>query len=102
MNAIMLRSRGHLARKEFSATRHLLESVLGEYPEALAPRVLLTRALLAERKDWAAAEQQLREVLARHPDHAEARHNLAVLHGLRRREEQRGSSCSPLERQGTG
>jgi tetratricopeptide (TPR) repeat protein len=84
MEAAMLRVRGHLARKDFQAARRLLEGVIGQAPQAVRPRVLLTHALLAEGQDWAAAEQALRDVLALDPRHEEARHNLAVL--LRRQE----------------
>jgi hypothetical protein len=44
-------------------------------------RLILSRALLEEDQDLAAAERALRAVLALCPDHAEARHNLAVLMG---------------------
>jgi hypothetical protein len=44
-----------------------------------APRVLLSHLLLQEGKDWAAAEQALREILDIDPNFAEAEHNLQVL-----------------------
>jgi hypothetical protein len=75
----MLRARGHLARKDFRAARQLLEETIACFPDDLRLRVLLTHALLQEGKDWAAAEQALRVVLARDPGHTECRHNLELL-----------------------
>jgi glycosyltransferase involved in cell wall biosynthesis len=79
--AVLLRARGHLARREFAAARALLEEAIARAPTALAPRVALSHAWLQEGHDPAAAERALRDVLALDPDHAEARHNLAVLLG---------------------
>jgi hypothetical protein len=77
--AAVLRARGHLARKEFDSARRLLEETIACVPHWLWPRVLLSHVLLQEGRDWPAAEWALRDVLARAPDHAEARHNLDVL-----------------------
>jgi Tfp pilus assembly protein PilF len=55
-------------------------------PQALRPRVLLSRVLLQEGRDLAAAEKALRDVLAMDPNHAEAKHNLAILLSERRRD----------------
>ncbi len=85
MEAGVLRARGHLGRKEFAAARQLLEETIAQYPQALWPRVILSHVLLQEGRDWAAAEQALRDVLALDPNHREARHNLAILlreHGV--------------------
>lgn len=85
--AILLRGRVHLARKEFAAARQVFEAAVGQYPEEIRPRVLLTHALLQEGGDWPAAEAALREVLAREPGNAEAAHNLRLLverHGSKR------------------
>ena len=49
------------------------------HPQALGPRLLLSRVLLREGQDFATAEKALREVLALEPRHAEARHNLDLL-----------------------
>jgi tetratricopeptide (TPR) repeat protein len=75
----LLRARGHLARREFAAARRLLEDAAARAPDLLAPRVLLSHALLQEGCDPAAAERALREVLALDPGNREARHNLAIL-----------------------
>jgi tetratricopeptide (TPR) repeat protein len=79
VEAEVLRARGQLARKEFAAARQRLEAVIAQSPKALGPRLILSYVHLQEEKDWAAAEQALREVLALDPGHAEARHNLALL-----------------------
>jgi tetratricopeptide (TPR) repeat protein len=81
----VLRARGELARKEFGAARRRLEGVIAQAPQAVGPRLVLSYVYLQERKDGAAAERALREVLTLAPDHAEARHNLALL--LRRQAE---------------
>src|SRR5437899_3246178 len=57
----------------------LLEETIAGAPEALWPRVVLSHVLLQEGRDWVAAEQALRDILARDPAHAEARRNLALL-----------------------
>jgi tetratricopeptide (TPR) repeat protein len=79
MEAAVLRARVHLARQEFAAARQLLEETIARHPRALWPRVLLSHTRLQEARDWPAAEQALRDVLALAPDHAEARRNLAIL-----------------------
>jgi tetratricopeptide (TPR) repeat protein len=79
VEALVLRARGHRARREFEASRRLLEEAIGLSPEALRPRVLLSHVLLEEGRDWPAAEQALRGVLSLDPAHAEARHNLQLL-----------------------
>jgi hypothetical protein len=77
--ARLLRARWALARQEFTAARALLQEAIAAEPQALAPRVLLSHAMLQEGNDRAGAEQALRDVLALAPDHAAARQNLAVL-----------------------
>src|SRR5439155_15083332 len=79
VEAAVLRARGHLARQEFVVARQLLEETRARAPEALWPRVLLSHVLLQEGRDWAAAEQALRDILELAPNHAEARRNLAIL-----------------------
>jgi tetratricopeptide (TPR) repeat protein len=74
-----LRGRALLARKEFGAARRLLEVARAEFPEAAAPCVYLSHALLQEGRDWAAAEEALRAVLRLDPDDRTARNNLGVL-----------------------
>jgi tetratricopeptide (TPR) repeat protein len=77
--ASVLRARGHLVREDFGTARRLLEAASAAEPAALGPRVLLSHALLREHQDLAAAETTLRDILTLAPDHAEARHNLALL-----------------------
>jgi glycosyltransferase involved in cell wall biosynthesis len=98
LEAAVLRGRALLARLDFAAARLLLEEAAARFPGELAPRVLLSHALLREGTDLDAAERALREVLALAPDHAEARHNLEVL--LRQRQgrpaEAEGADGGPL------
>jgi predicted Zn-dependent protease len=77
--AAVLRARGRLARKEFAAARALLADVIAADPKALAPRVILTHALLQEGADAAEAERALRAVLDLDPRQAESWRNLALL-----------------------
>jgi glycosyltransferase involved in cell wall biosynthesis/predicted Zn-dependent protease len=79
MEAGVLRGRAHLARGEFADARRLLEGTIRRHPREVWPRVILSHTLLQEGKDWGAAEQALRDVLALDPQHAEARRNLAIL-----------------------
>jgi tetratricopeptide (TPR) repeat protein/glycosyltransferase involved in cell wall biosynthesis len=75
----VLRARGLLARQEFAAARTVLLVTIAHSPQALWPRVILSRVLLQEGLDWPAAEQALRDVLALDPNQTEARRNLALL-----------------------
>lgn len=77
----VLRARGHLACKRFAAARQLLDEIVAGAPQALWPRLLLSRALMQEGRDPAATERALRDVLALDPGHGEARHNLVLLRG---------------------
>ena len=79
LEGAVLRARGCLARREFGEARRLLTEVVGRWAGEVRPRALLTHALLQEGKDLPAAEEALRALLAIAPDHAEARHNLALL-----------------------
>jgi glycosyltransferase involved in cell wall biosynthesis/predicted Zn-dependent protease/predicted O-methyltransferase YrrM len=79
LEAGVLKARGHLARREFAEARRLLEEVIGRYPREVWPRVILSHTLLQEGRDWEAAEQALRDVLALDAQHAEARRNLGIL-----------------------
>jgi len=74
-----LRARAHLTRKEYEPAKALLQEAIEHAPHALAPRVVLSHALLQEGRDLAAAERALREVLVLDAGHAEARQNLGVL-----------------------
>jgi tetratricopeptide (TPR) repeat protein len=80
--AQVLQARACLARQDYPKARALAEELLAEQPAALPARVLLSHVLLRQ-GDFVAAEQALRDVLALAPEHAEARHNLALV--LRRR-----------------
>jgi tetratricopeptide (TPR) repeat protein len=77
--AHMLRVRGLLAQREFATVRALLDRFIAQAPQAVWPRLALSYAYLQEGRDWPAAEQALRAVLELDPEHAEARHNLALL-----------------------
>jgi hypothetical protein len=79
------RARGQVQRKEYTAARKTLASVVAQDPEALGPRVLLSQALLQEGHDWPAAEKALLDVLALDADNKDAQHNLQLLRKQRSR-----------------
>ncbi len=88
--AAHLRAVKHLACDELAQARQVLEEALAQAPENLELLVLLSRILLRDGRDWTAAEQALRRILALDPYHTEARNNLTVL--LR----QHGQTPDPL------
>jgi GT2 family glycosyltransferase/Flp pilus assembly protein TadD len=75
----ILRARRHIARKEFSLARDLLDDAISRKPDSAYLWVILSHALLQEGKDWERAEEVLRTVLRLDPSNAEARNNLALL-----------------------
>jgi cytochrome P450/predicted O-linked N-acetylglucosamine transferase (SPINDLY family) len=79
VDAAVLQAEGHLARGQFSAAREILDVVIAGAPQALWPHEVLSRTLLLEGKDWAAAENALCAVLEIEPNHPEAQYNLAML-----------------------
>ncbi|HWB08685.1 MAG TPA: glycosyltransferase [Pirellulales bacterium] len=85
-DGLLLRARGHMTRREFTTARRLAETAVNLSPTTLMPREILSHILVLEGRDWAAAEDAVREVLARHPSNATALANLAVIQ--RRRTEQ--------------
>jgi tetratricopeptide (TPR) repeat protein len=80
----VLRARRQLAANDFAAARAGLERLVARNPEALAPHYYLAHALMAEGKDWPAAERALREVLRLDPRQVQVWHNLVVV--LRRQQ----------------
>ena len=79
----ILRARLHLAKKEFAAARTILNQLIAQNPQAMAPRFYLTHLLLGEGQDWQAAEQALRDLLKIDPRQPQGWYNLVAL--LRRR-----------------
>ena len=75
----LLRAQAHLARREFTAARRLLEAVLPQYPQSLPLHRYYSQALLWEGHDWDAAERALRHVLALDPHQETSRKNLLLL-----------------------
>lgn len=80
-DADVLRARGHLERKEFAEARNILDGIVAAEPRQLWPKVILSRTLVQQGLDKTAAEQVLRDILALHPNHGEARRNLASVRG---------------------
>jgi tetratricopeptide (TPR) repeat protein len=78
-SAGLLRARLLWQQRDHAGARRLLEGLIGQAPEAVEPRRLLSYVLLEEDRDRPAAETALRDLLARQPDDAEARHNLEAL-----------------------
>jgi glycosyltransferase involved in cell wall biosynthesis/predicted Zn-dependent protease len=77
--AALLRARAHLTRGEYAAAKQQLNGAIARSPRSLAPRIGLSHVLMLEGRDWPAAEQALRDVLALEPTHAETLRNLAIL-----------------------
>ena len=77
--SVLLRARGHLARKEFGVARQMLEEAISQAPQSPGLHTLLSYVLLQEGTDPDAAERTLRILLEMEPTNTEARHNLAVL-----------------------
>jgi tetratricopeptide (TPR) repeat protein len=73
---VLLRARLLWGRREHAAARKLLERPAAS---SVAAQRLLCYVLLDEDRDRPAAEAALRNLIAREPADAEARHNLAVL-----------------------
>lgn len=79
LDRFILQAQLLLARRQFDDARVILNKVIEQAPGSVFARLVLARAYLQEGRDWKAAEQALRAVLALDPQHAEARKNLAVL-----------------------
>jgi GT2 family glycosyltransferase/predicted Zn-dependent protease len=77
--AVLLRARVCLARKEFAVARQMLEEAISQAPQSPGLHTLLSYVLLQEGNDPDAAERTLRILLELEPTNTEARHNLAVL-----------------------
>ena len=75
----ILRARLHLAKKEFAAARTILNQLIAQNPQAMAPRFYLTHLLLGEGQDWQAAEQALRDLLKIDPRQPQGWYNLVAL-----------------------
>jgi tetratricopeptide (TPR) repeat protein/SAM-dependent methyltransferase len=79
LGADQLRALKCFARLELPAARQHLNAAIDRHPGDLQLILLLSRVLLREARDWAAAESALRRVLEIDPYHIEARNNLTVL-----------------------
>lgn len=90
----VLRARGHMAKKELAAARAILEALIAQFPDALAPRFYLTHVLLGEGKDWAAAERALRELVRVDPAQAQGWYNLAALLRRQNRHREAREACA--------
>jgi tetratricopeptide (TPR) repeat protein len=79
LDGAILRARAHLARKDFTQARRIVENAVAQAPDFHGGWVLLSHILLSEGQDWGAAEGVLRRVLELNPGNGEAKHNLNVL-----------------------
>jgi tetratricopeptide (TPR) repeat protein len=75
----LFQARLHLARRQFSQARQLLETLIARLPRFLEAHILLSYVHLQEGRDPAAAERVLQAILELDPGNAEARHNLDML-----------------------
>jgi tetratricopeptide (TPR) repeat protein len=76
---LVLQARAHLARREHPEARRLLEEAVARTPHEVGARLYLSRALLEEGTDPAAAERCLRDLTTRAPLLVEPWRNLALL-----------------------
>jgi tetratricopeptide (TPR) repeat protein len=79
LEAALMSARLHLATGDFATARRLLEDAIGRCPDAFYARVFLCEVLCQEGADWLAAENALRDLLARDPEYAPARAKLQAL-----------------------
>lgn len=75
----LLQAKRLLASKSYDEAKACLLATIAKYPDALAPKVILSHAYLQEGKDWKGAEQALLKVLELDPNNNEAARNLMVL-----------------------
>jgi glycosyltransferase involved in cell wall biosynthesis len=66
-------------RKDFGEARKMMEEACRQFPEAVEPRVLLSRLLLRDPRDAQAAARVLGELLKLDPSNGEARRHLEKL-----------------------
>jgi tetratricopeptide (TPR) repeat protein len=78
LEAEVLRARGLMARADHHGARAILERLIAEHPQAVAPREILSHTYLQEGNSRE-AEQALRNVLLLDPCHPGAQHNLSLL-----------------------
>ena len=84
VNSLLLRARSSMFRKDYAIARQQAEQAIALAPRAIWPREVLSHVLVQEGRDWLAAEQALRDVLALQPNHSTALLNLAVQKALGR------------------
>jgi glycosyltransferase involved in cell wall biosynthesis/Tfp pilus assembly protein PilF len=82
--AKLLKARERMARKDYTSARRLVEEAIAQAPGAIWAREMLTHVLMAEGRDWAAAEKAILDVLAMDPGNAPAKQNLAAVQARRR------------------
>jgi tetratricopeptide (TPR) repeat protein len=90
----IVRARRHLADKEFTAARAILERVIAQAPDAMAPRYYLMHVLLEEGQDWQAAERALRDLLRIDPRQALGWYNLTALLRRQNRHREAREACT--------
>jgi glycosyltransferase involved in cell wall biosynthesis len=79
VHAAVLRAQQLLEHHAHADARRVIDAAIAKAPGELGPRLVLSRLLWQEGRDWAATEQALRDVLAIAPNHPEAIANLARL-----------------------
>jgi tetratricopeptide (TPR) repeat protein len=78
VNALLLRARSSMFRKDYVIARQLAEQAIALSPGAVWPLEVMSHVLVLEARDWTAAERTLRDVLALQPNNSTALANLAV------------------------
>jgi hypothetical protein len=79
MDALLLRAKMQMGRREFGAARTLLEEGLKRWPGCLPLLLTLSHVLLREDRDHLASESVLLEILKVDPSHVQTKQNLEVL-----------------------
>ncbi len=75
----LLQAKRLLVSKSYDEAKTCLVATIAKYPDALAPKVILSHAYLQEGRDWKSAEQALLKVVELDPSNKEGARNLMVL-----------------------
>jgi glycosyltransferase involved in cell wall biosynthesis/Tfp pilus assembly protein PilF len=74
-----------LARGDFAGARRTFERAIARAPQSVGPMLALVQVLIAEGKDWAAAEKVVNDILTLEPNNTQGRLHLET---IRRRRQQ--------------
>jgi glycosyltransferase involved in cell wall biosynthesis len=72
-------ARCRLARGDLGGARATFERAIARAPQSVGPMLALVQVILAEGKDWAAAEKVVQDILALEPNNTQARMHLETI-----------------------